>query len=122
MVYDPALLSYAQLLGHLADWHTPRRTLGQYRSIVFVPDGQDAAVAGYLAGLGEVRPECIPEGADAARFWDAEAYHQKYRLRRDQDRVARLRERFGARWDESELATKWNAKGVLGFDLAAWQL
>jgi peptide-methionine (S)-S-oxide reductase len=120
VVYDPSQITYVELLENLAAWHTPRRTLGQYRSIVFVPEGEQAAVDGYLGTLGEVRPEVLAPGSVAARFWDAEDYHQKHRLRRDADAVGKLRERYGREWDRSELATKLNARGVLGFDAKGW--
>jgi peptide-methionine (S)-S-oxide reductase len=120
VVYDPERIPYVQLLEHLARWHTPRRTLGQYRSIVFVPEGEQAAISAYLETLGEVRPEGIADGTEAGRFWDAEDYHQKYRLRRDAEAVGKLRERYGQDWDRSELATKLNAKGVEGFGVGEW--
>lgn len=120
VVYDPERISYVELLEHLARWHTPRRTLGQYRSIVFVPQGEQAAVQAYLSTLSEVRPEVILEGMDSARFWDAEDYHQKHRLRRDASAVDKLRKCYGGDWDRSELATKLNAKGVEGFAVEHW--
>ncbi|MFT5585280.1 MAG: peptide methionine sulfoxide reductase MsrA [Cognaticolwellia sp.] len=121
VVYDPERTSYVQLLKHLARWHTPRRTLGQYRSIVFVLEGEQAAVQRYLDTLGEVHPEIIAEGADSGRFWDAEDYHQKYRLRRDSAAMEKLRARYGEAWDRSELATKLNARGVEGFEAGEWE-
>jgi peptide-methionine (S)-S-oxide reductase len=110
-VYDPDVISYPALLQAYAGWHTPRRSVGQYRSIVFA-DGhaQHEALAELLKGRwANTTPETIDSGTPEGRFWDAEAYHQKYWLRRNDTLVRLLAAELGPRWDESTVATKLNA-------------
>ena len=59
-------------------------------------------------------------GSPEARFWSAEDYHQKYRLRRNAGLVSALADHFGPRWDEHLYATKLNAVGARGFDIKPW--
>ncbi len=122
MVFDPARVDYATLLERYRQRHTPRRGFGQYRSILFPRDEeQRREVQRYLARLsGGVQPEIIAPSTPEARFWDAEDYHQKYRLRRNQALVRALEGEFGADWDRWTIATKLNALSVAGFDASPW--
>jgi peptide-methionine (S)-S-oxide reductase len=91
VVYDPAAISYAQLLKIFWESHDP--TLGmrqgndhgtQYRSAIYTySDGQNAAAEASrdafqtklgAAGFGAITTEIGP----AAEFWYAEDYHQQY--------------------------------------------
>ena len=91
VVYDPAKVSYEQLLKVFWDNHDPTQGMRQgndvgtqYRSTIYVTsDAQkQAAVASRDAfqpvlasgGFGEITTEI----ADAGEFWYAEDYHQQY--------------------------------------------
>jgi peptide-methionine (S)-S-oxide reductase len=122
VIFDPASLCFSELLAESFDSHEPRRSLGQYRSVLFPADaGQVAEVERVL----ELRPngsvpEVVAPGTPEARFWDAEDYHQKYRLRRNAGLVDLLETELGADWDRHALATKLNASGSAGLDLKPW--
>ncbi|MFB6125746.1 MAG: peptide-methionine (S)-S-oxide reductase MsrA [Halolamina sp.] len=82
--YDPAVVSYADLLEVVFRSHDPRHQTAktQYQNVVFAADAsQRTALDSYLdaAGLGvegiETRIERL------SRFHPAEDYHQKYSLR-----------------------------------------
>lgn len=83
--FDPERISYEELLAVFWSAHDPRRApwSTQYKKVVFVHDEEQRAAAERTRGrmaqaLGaEVRTEILP----AARFYRAEGYHQKYRLR-----------------------------------------
>jgi len=83
--YDPARISYETLLDAFWSSHDPTRPpgSGQYGTALFVEDeGQRRAAEtsrdALAAGLGAaVRTPIVPLG----RFYRAEDYHQKYRLR-----------------------------------------
>jgi peptide-methionine (S)-S-oxide reductase len=88
--YDPARVSYGQLLDVFWRIHDPTTlnrqgpdTGSQYRSAVFhfTPEQQAAAEAGRerLRGAGKA---VATEVAPAGEFWRAEEYHQKYHARR----------------------------------------
>lgn len=72
--FDPATISYADLLDLFREGHAPSQRSRQYRSVVFVHDAeQRGAVEGAVPDAAAV------EELDA--FHPAENYHQKYRLR-----------------------------------------
>ncbi len=94
VVFDPARISYPQLLKVFWEAHDPTQGMRQgndvgtqYRSIVFTrsEEQQRAAEASRVAyqaalrraGLGEITTEIRP----AAEFYFAEAYHQQYLAR-----------------------------------------
>lgn len=106
---------YEALLRTLAAWHTPHRSHGQYRSIVGFTGPQERALAETYAASVEHPPQLVDTRTAQGRFWDAEDYHQKHRLRRDHALVAELQARCGPRWDEHALATKLN-----GSDHSRW--
>jgi peptide-methionine (S)-S-oxide reductase len=87
--YDPALISYEQLLDVFWKNHDPttRNRQGpdfgtQYRSVVFYhsPEQRDAAVSlkEKLAKSGTFHRPIVTEIVPAATFWRAEDYHQQY--------------------------------------------
>ncbi len=90
VVYDPARISYDQLVtSFLVDVHDPTQLnrqgpdVGdQYRSAIFVHDaGQREAAERIRRRLGEegrFRRPIVTEITDAPRFWEAEDYHQQY--------------------------------------------
>jgi peptide-methionine (S)-S-oxide reductase len=91
VVFDPAVVSYDQLLNAFWEAHDPTQGMRQgndvgtqYRSAIYLTDeGQRAAAevsreryASALgqAGYGEITTEIAPLG----QFWYAEPYHQQY--------------------------------------------
>ncbi|MBT1071127.1 peptide-methionine (S)-S-oxide reductase MsrA [Pelotalea chapellei] len=89
VTFDPALISYEQLLECFWQCHDPtqRNRQGpdfgtQYRSAIFCHDEsqRQAAEASRerLELSGTLRRSIATEIVPAAAFWEAEAYHQKY--------------------------------------------
>jgi len=87
--YDPARVSYEQLLDVFWDCHdptTPNRQgpdVGtQYRSVIFyhTPEQQSAASASKerLQASGRLRRPIVTAIQPAPTFWRAEEYHQQY--------------------------------------------
>ena len=85
--FDPALVSYAQLLETFWRIHNPvtRNRQGfnfgrQYRSAIFYHDAgqQEAAIASRDAEQQSVRRRIVTEIAPASAFYRAEEYHQRY--------------------------------------------
>lgn len=87
--FDPARVSYDQLLGVFWENHDPT-TLNrqgpdvgtQYRSVIFYhsPEQQQAAIASKeaLSKSGRFRRPIVTEIVPAGDFWRAEEYHQQY--------------------------------------------
>lgn len=89
VVYDPAVISYEQLLEQFWACHDPTQLNRQgpdhgtqYRSAIFchTPEQQRAAEASRerLDNSGRLRRRIVTEIVPAAPFWMAEEYHQKY--------------------------------------------
>lgn len=89
IVYDPARISYGELLVVFWQYHdptTPNRQgndVGtQYRSAIFYHDDAEKAEAERsmrtLDGAGIFDKPVVTEIAPAGEFWRAEEYHQKY--------------------------------------------
>ena len=91
VVFDPAKVSYRQLLKVFWESHDPTQGMrqgndigSQYRSAVFYGPGEQKAVAEEskaefqqrltAAGYGEITTQIVPAG----EFYFAEAYHQQY--------------------------------------------
>ena len=87
VVYDPAKVSYAQLVGHYWPTVDPTDDRGQfcdkgpaYRTAVFVssPAQRQAAEATRARAAALLQRPIVTPVRDAARFWPAEGYHQDY--------------------------------------------
>jgi peptide-methionine (S)-S-oxide reductase len=91
VVFDPRLVSYAQLLKTFFEAHDPTQGMRQgndvgtqYRSGIYTysaaqKDAALAATAGYQAALKEAGfPAVTTELLDAPEFYFAEDYHQQY--------------------------------------------
>lgn len=89
VVYDPARVTYAQLLEVFFANHNPTQLnrqgpdVGtQYRSAIFVHDAAQRAAAeackARLEATGAFKRPIATVISDAATFWPAEDYHQKY--------------------------------------------
>ena len=86
--YDPAKITYTQLLEFFYKMHDPTTsnrqgpdTGSQYRSGIFYHDAEQESVAREVTKKvneqwwkGKVVTEILPAG----EWWDAETYHQKY--------------------------------------------
>jgi peptide-methionine (S)-S-oxide reductase len=90
VVYDPARVSYEQLVtAFLVDIHDPTQLnrqgpdVGdQYRSAIFVRDRGQREVAERiireLTAQNRSHHPIVTEITDAPQFWEAEEYHQQY--------------------------------------------
>ncbi len=83
--FDPARMGYADLLELFWSSHAPPRRRGstQYRSAIFATTTEQLGLA--LASKAEVEArldrKVYTEVAPLERFYPAEDYHQKYRMR-----------------------------------------
>jgi len=119
VIFDPSVLSIEDLLRlYFSKTGGLGSMVGQYRSQIFpASDEQEEAIRSLVNGASVPLAE---PGSPEARFWPAEAYHQKYQLRRKSHLVSTMSEVLGHRWDEHVYATKLNAVGARGFDIKAW--
>ncbi len=85
MDYDPAMISFAELLEVFFDEHAPTRPAWsrQYASIIFVRNAGERDLAEAAKARAEKRlgMRLYTEILNFGRFWPAEDYHQKYSLR-----------------------------------------
>ena len=114
--YDPTQITYEELLDVFWNNHNPtsRSFSRQYAAIVFVHDEEQRKVAEETkAREAEKRGRAIhTEITDYTRFWRAEDYHQKYRLRHVKD----LWEAFNAMYpDFDDLVDSTAAARVNGY-------
>jgi peptide-methionine (S)-S-oxide reductase len=89
IVYDPDVISYGQLLELFWQCHDPTQLNrqgpdfgSQYRSAIFFHSDEQRCLAeesrDRLDLSGRYRRSAVTEIVPAARFWEAEDYHQKY--------------------------------------------
>ena len=89
VTFDPALISYMQLLEQFWLCHDPTQynrqgpDIGeQYRSAIFCHSDEQRRSAeasrDELDMSGRLRRRIVTEVVDAGTFWEAEAYHQQY--------------------------------------------
>ncbi len=87
--YDPASISYAELLSSFWRFHDPTQRDGQgpdigsaYRSVIFVHDAAQDRMARdskrALEESGRHRAPIVTEIVPAGAFWRAEEHHQRY--------------------------------------------
>ena len=85
--FDPAIVSYEELLSHFWKMHNPttRNRQGwdigdQYRSAIFVHDEMQKASAerSLMEEQSHRRRKIVTEIVPAAEFYRAEEYHQRY--------------------------------------------
>ncbi|MFK7998124.1 MAG: peptide-methionine (S)-S-oxide reductase [Polyangiales bacterium] len=113
VTFDPALIEFEELFEGFRNWLTPKKAFGsKYRPLIFAPSAEhNDAIHEWARSITDpnARPQVAECGDTETRFWDAEAYHQKWRLKKSNPDLAEsLLERFGPAWDETELATKLN--------------
>jgi len=96
VTYDPARLSYNELLRVFWDCHDPTQLNRQgpdigsnYRSVIFchTPEQEESARASLQLEerSGRHRRPIVTEIAPASTFWRAEEYHQQYLAKRGKD-------------------------------------
>jgi methionine-S-sulfoxide reductase len=89
IVYDPAKISFAQLLDIYWKQIDPTQSDGQftdigpsYRAAIFVADENEKKIAegskAKLTSSGKFKKPIATEILPAMKFWPAEDYHQKY--------------------------------------------
>ena len=87
--FDPAIVSYVQLLDVFWENHDPTQLNrqgpdvgGQYRTAIFVHDADQGRAAREskekLGSTGRHRRPVVTEITNAQTFWRAEDYHQQY--------------------------------------------
>ena len=89
VTYDPAKISYEQLLDIYWRQIDPTQSDGQftdigpsYRAAIFYANPEEKKIAetskDKLAGSGKFKKSIVTEILPAIKFWPAEEYHQKY--------------------------------------------
>ena len=113
--FDPKRVSYDQLLEIFWTTHNPCRRAWsrQYMSAVFYADAgqQEAVERTRKLYVGEDQT-VHTEVAALDRFWIAEDYHQKYRLRHEPGIYDELREIYG---DEADFVNSTAAARLNGY-------
>jgi methionine-S-sulfoxide reductase len=108
--YDPERVSYGDLLKVFWGGHDPGRRpySSQYRSIIFYHDEGQKDLAGETKE--EVKGEVYTEIISYSKFYRAEDYHQKYRLRQESKLFKEYKNMFPTDRDivDSTSATKVN--------------
>ena len=89
MEYDPAVISYEQLLDVFWDSHNAAAPSWsrQYMSIIFTHDEEQKRLAAESRDREAARTKStiVTEIRPAGEFFRAEGYHQKYRLRSERE-------------------------------------
>lgn len=89
VTFDPARISYEQLLDAFFSLHDPTQLNrqgpdwgSQYRSVVFTHSDEQVRLAkskiAELSASGTFRSRIVTEVTPATNFWKAEEYHQRY--------------------------------------------
>lgn len=128
--YDPNLITYEDILALFWSHHDPtHQTKNQYRSMILYANEEDKAVAEKsLAEQNAKRKQCVTTIiAPLQRFYDAEDYHQKYRLRSHSGLVNNLQFDSQSCFKQSNIAARLNGYlvgfgGVEQFDKEAHKL
>lgn len=113
VVFDPDVLAFEVLFEDFRDWLTPAKAFGsKYRPVIFAGSVEHTRlIKKWVLTLEDesTRPQTAEPSDVEARFWDAERYHQKWRLKKaNPDLATALAARLGQRWEENELATTLN--------------
>jgi peptide methionine sulfoxide reductase MsrA len=115
--FDPATVSYEELLGLALASHDPTRAAYkvQYASLVLAGDEAQLATAQAVASRMErqLGRKLATRIEPLKRFWIAEDYHQKYHLRGNRTLLHDFRAMFGG--DEAALRESTSAARVNGY-------
>jgi len=117
ITYDPAKISYDQLLDIYWRQIDPTQADGQftdigpsYRAAIFYGNAEEKKIADAskekLTGSGKFKKPIVTEILPATKFWPAEDYHQKY-YRQNPERFEAFEEGSGR---ESFKKEKWSGK------------
>jgi peptide-methionine (S)-S-oxide reductase len=82
--FDPDVVTYRDLVGEVFQQHSPRTQprKTQYQNVVFASTAaQRTAIDATLAAIGHTADGIDTRLEQLSRFYPAEDYHQKYRLR-----------------------------------------
>jgi methionine-S-sulfoxide reductase len=114
--YDPAVISYQELLDVFWDSHNPTSQpwSRQYMSILFYHDEEQKRLAleSREREAARLQREILTEIVPFSEFYLAEAYHQKYRLQR----VAALMREFRAMYpDDGDFVSSTAAARINGY-------
>jgi peptide-methionine (S)-S-oxide reductase len=114
--YDPAQITYAQLLDVFWQSHSPTARPGprQYASVIFYHDEEQRRLAEESRDRLEAKldRQVYTEIVPYSTFYLAEGYHQKYQLRRDRDLLAEFRAIYP---DESDFINSTAVARVNGY-------
>ena len=114
--YDPTRISYERLLETFWDSHNPaqRSWSRQYMSVIFFHNEEQRRLAIETKDQNAIRRKgnIYTEIVAAAEFYPAEAYHQKYSLRREPD----LMKEFNAMYpDDNDFMNSTAAARLNGY-------
>jgi peptide-methionine (S)-S-oxide reductase len=114
--YDPTRISYGKLLETFWDSHNPaqRPWSRQYKSIIFFHNEEQRQLAIETRDQEAIKRKAkiFTEIVPAASFYPAEAYHQKYSLRREPD----LMKEFNAMYpDDNDFMNSTAAARLNGY-------
>lgn len=103
MEYDPAVISYEKLLDVFWESHYPGAPSWsrQYMSIIFFHNDEQKrlAIESRDHEAARIKGKIFTEIVPAAEFYQAEDYHQKYRLRSEREFMRELRAIYPAEKD-----------------------
>ena len=118
VVYDPARISYAQLLDVFWQLHDPTSApyLRQYRNAIFYLDNDQKRTAeASRRAVEEKLGRPVRTAIEAAgTFTPAEDYHQKHYLQGNKPLMDVLRKRFGSREELFRSTDAAHLNGMLG--------
>ena len=121
--FDPTRIRYKELLAIFWQSHNPTtRRPRQYRSVIFYHNEAQRRQAVLSRDEEAARRQAIIHTAiePFRRFYRAEAYHQKYRLRREKDILGALQKIYPQDRDLTDATAAARINGYLsGFGTAA---
>ena len=88
VVYDPSVISFEAMMDRFFAEATPNIRRVQYRSAVWAQNTEQAMIAMAVARRWG-KEDGVPIFTDAAQWFDAEGYHQKYYEKQTAPRVCR---------------------------------
>lgn len=115
--FDPTSIRYKELLAIFWQSHNPTtRRPRQYRSIIFYHDEAQRRQAALSRDAEASRRQAIIHTAilPYRRFYRAEAYHQKYQLRREKDILEALQKIYPLNRDLTDSTAAARINGYIG--------
>ncbi len=99
IIYDPRVITYADLVESFFLFHTPTRKLNtQYRSVIFYHDNEQKDIAIGIRDKLELsrNVEFVTDFEPYTEFYLAEFYHQKYYLQNDDSAMELLKAKYSS--------------------------